>query len=101
MFLQVSYNTNKKSFLFNRFAGVDMSKNKVCATCGTTGKTKVITKGSILIEIVLWLCFLIPGVIYSIWRHTTRVDGCRTCGSNELVPTDSPRGKELIQSYNS
>ncbi len=76
-----------------------MSKDKICVTCGAKGKGKTITRGSILIEIVLWLCFLLPGVIYSIWRHTTRFYGCRVCGSNSLIPIDSPKGQELSQKF--
>ncbi len=57
------------------------------------------TSGSIAIEIVLWLAFLIPGLIYSIWRLTTRRDACAACGSAELVPENSPRGRELLLAY--
>lgn len=35
----------------------------ICTSCGHIGASKTITKGSILIEAVLWLCLLIPGLI--------------------------------------
>lgn len=71
----------------------------VCTVCGHVGETKVHTKGSIAIEIVLWLCFLIPGLIYSIWRHSTRGPACASCGSASLIPADSPRGRKVIQDF--
>ena len=48
-----------------------------CVTCGTTGRPKRVTRGSLLIELVLWLCFIVPGLIYSLWRLSTRHTACR------------------------
>lgn len=67
----------------------------ICTVCGEAGSTKTVTAGSILIEIVLWMCFLIPGLIYSIWRLTTRRKVCRSCGAAQLVRVDSPAGRKL------
>ncbi len=74
-----------------------MSDGVVCKQCGYYGKPERNTKGSIWIEVVLWLCFLIPGLIYSIWRLNTRHDVCAKCGSVELLPIDSPLGRKLMQ----
>ncbi|WP_156116750.1 YqaE/Pmp3 family membrane protein [Massilia sp. 9096] len=68
---------------------------EVCRDCGTTGHTKRVTRGSLLIEIVLWLCFLVPGLIYSLWRISTRYNACRACGSRHVVPLNSPVGAKL------
>lgn len=73
------------------------SKPMICAACGHTGKPKSSTPGSILIEIVLWCCFLVPGLIYSIWRINKRHDVCSACGATQLLPPDSPMGKRLAQ----
>lgn len=67
----------------------------ICTNCGTVGETKTVTEGSIFIEIVLWLCFLVPGVVYSLWRHSTRHQACRACDSRNMVPLNSPVGKRL------
>jgi hypothetical protein len=64
--------------------------SKHCMTCGSDTDSVVHTRGSIWIELVLWLCFLVPGLIYSIWRHTSRGQVCHACGSSTLVPGDSP-----------
>lgn len=61
-----------------------------CKSCGHSGSSRIRTQGSIAIEIVLWICFIVPGVIYSIWRMTTKRPVCESCGSNDLVPPDSP-----------
>jgi hypothetical protein len=69
----------------------------VCAQCGSTG-TESHTKGSFLIELVLWLFMCVPGLIYSIWRLTTRGQVCSACKSDRLVPASSPTGQQLLSS---
>lgn len=60
-----------------------------CKLCGFKGKTKTKTKGSFLIELILWIFFILPGVLYSLWRLTTREKVCSHCGhSTHLVPVD-------------
>lgn len=61
-----------------------------CLDCGTESKSTIHTKGSTLIEIVAWLAFIIPGIIYSLWRVSSRGQACATCGSTRLIPIDSP-----------
>lgn len=63
---------------------------KHCLSCGHEGPTKKPTKGSFFIELILWLCFLVPGLIYSIWRLNTRHEVCINCGGTSLVPLTSP-----------
>jgi hypothetical protein len=81
--------------------GVRTGPELVCTTCGHVGKAKERVRGSIFIEIVLWVCFIIPGVIYSIWRLTTRAKVCTSCGATTLVPTNSPIGRKLIAEVSS
>lgn len=69
----------------------------VCSVCGHHGETNNETPGSLLIEIVLWCSFLVPGIIYSIWRHSAKKDVCGKCSSPALIPADSPRGRKLIK----
>jgi len=76
-----------------------VSDKQVCSACGTVGFPKSVTKGSLLVEIFLWLCFLIPGFIYSLWRLTTRHKACASCGSTNLIPVDSPNGKRLMEQF--
>ncbi len=67
----------------------------ICSNCGTIGRPKSKTRGNIIIEIILWLMMIIPGLIYSLWRCGTTEKVCRSCGSPNMVPLKSPRGKKL------
>lgn len=68
----------------------------VCRNCGTVSVPKEKNKGSGMIELILWICFIIPGVIYSCWRVAGRYKACPACGSLLLVPQDSPEGQRLL-----
>jgi hypothetical protein len=72
-----------------------MSKAKICSSCGTVGRAKTVTRGSLLIEIFLWLCLIVPGLLYSLWRLTSRHKACGACGAQTLIPLDSPLGRQL------
>ena len=76
-----------------------MAKKMICGNCGTAGKPKLHTKGSIAIEIILWCFFIVPGLIYSVWRMTTKEEVCRTCKQPGLVPLNSPMGQKLIAQF--
>ncbi len=43
-------------------------------------------KGNGWIEIILWICYIIPGLIYSIWRRSGQPNICPTCNKNTLIP---------------
>lgn len=73
-----------------------MAKQLICSQCGHVGNSSTGVKGSFLIEIVLWLCFIIPGLIYSLWRSTSRYKKCPVCGSTNMIPVDSPVGQKLL-----
>ncbi|MEA2162162.1 MAG: hypothetical protein QOK37_289 [Thermoanaerobaculia bacterium] len=68
----------------------------VCSNCGSVDRIKTDTPGSILIELVLWIAFIIPGLVYSFWRLSARKKVCAACGSANLVPADTPAGRRLI-----
>ena len=68
-----------------------------CTSCGSIGKPKTKTKGSLSLEIILWLCFLIPGFIYSLWRTFDKTKACVSCGNVSLIPTTSPIAQEQVQ----
>lgn len=73
----------------------------VCTRCHTVDSPIRKNRGSFLLEVVLWLCFLLPGLIYSVWRFTTKHDACRHCGSYEVVSTSSTRGISILNSVKS
>jgi hypothetical protein len=69
---------------------------KLCLQCGSIGETKRFMKGSVLTELILWLFFLLPGLIYSIWRHSTVAQVCPNCFSANVIPLDSPVAQNVL-----
>lgn len=71
----------------------------ICPQCGTQAKPVTYTPGSFIMELALWLCFLVPGIIYSLWRITSRKrNACPKCHT-PMIPLDTPIGKELQARY--
>jgi hypothetical protein len=68
---------------------------KYCKDCGHVGYTKQHTSGSIAVELALWMLLILPGVLYSVWRLTTRRDVCGLCGSTCVIPNSSPEALRL------
>lgn len=75
-------------------------RHRYCRQCGHVGVPKLFTPGSILIELVMWICFIAPGLIYSIWRHTARRKVCALCGAREIVPLNSPIARKALAEEN-
>jgi len=63
---------------------------RYCKNCGHTGACESHTPGNVFIELILWLCIIVPGLIYSIWRVSSRKAKCTQCGSFDVVPSTSP-----------
>jgi hypothetical protein len=79
---------------------VDLPKQGfICESCGEVGWPKTFTKGSIIIELFLWLLLIVPGIIYSIWRLTSRYKACPAC-HGRMVPINTPGGRLLAQKFN-
>jgi hypothetical protein len=72
------------------------SKILVCTQCGYVGKAEGAIKGSILVEIFLWCLLIIPGLIYSAWRSSSRHTVCPKCKNPNLIPADSPRAQKIM-----
>ena len=69
----------------------------VCTQCGYTGDPKSAIKGSGCLEVTLWLLFIIPGLLYSIWRSSSRHKVCPECKSPSLIPITSPKAKKIME----
>lgn len=67
-----------------------------CQHCGAVARPITQVKGSFAIELVLWLCFLVPGVFYSVWRLTTKAQVCPTCHAPHMIPLDSPKASAAL-----
>lgn len=56
-----------------------MAITVTCPKCGSHVEPQVQRKGSMKLQIVLWFCFIVPGLFYSMWRETTRKLTCPQC----------------------
>jgi len=68
----------------------------LCMQCGTKAEPKTFTPGSISKELWLWLIFLLPGILYSIWRVAARYKGCPACQSKNMIPLASPIAQQFL-----
>lgn len=72
-------------------------RSMYCAHCGTVAEPVTYTKGSLGIEILLWLLMILPGVLYTVWRLTTKYRGCPTCGAAIMLPLDAPNAVAALK----
>ncbi len=80
--------------IFRMYKGVQYlavkNQSVVCLHCGHEGVAKIDCKGSALLEAVLWFALILPGLLFSIWRFTTRERVCDACGQTRLVVSGTP-----------
>jgi hypothetical protein len=67
-----------------------------CPACGASGRPVKKARGSLAVEIMLWLLLIVPGLVYSVWRMTTYRRVCATCGSDAVIPVDSPLARRAL-----
>ena len=72
-----------------------------CKSCGHEGEPVAHTPGSFFIELVLWICFIIPGLVYSFWRLSRRRKVCAGCRSSDIIPSNSPLARSLRKQLSS
>lgn len=82
------------AYLVKRYSGG--RREFVCERCHHVGTAKSTVAGNGAIELLLWLTFIIPGVIYSFWRLSNRYSICKKCGAKDLIPVDTPRGNDIV-----
>ena len=88
-------------------------KERVCASCGHTGKPVSQCWGSFLVDVLLWgavgsaaiitgilALFVIPAVwtVYHVLNFNTTK--CPECGDLEMVALDSRKGQEALDRKN-
>ncbi len=67
----------------------------ICAHCGYIGKTERFSKGSYLLEIILWMMLFVPGTLYTTWRFFNEYHACPICRNMTMTPLDSTLGKKI------
>ncbi len=71
-------------------------KQFICTNCRYVGHAAKEKKGSFLIGLILWLFFIVPGLLYTIWCLSNRKFICPMCKQSTLVPTNTPVGEKLL-----
>lgn len=66
-----------RSFLISKGSSVKI----ICPSCNYVGESGLISKGSRKLEITLWCCLVIPGMLYTMWRQSKdgKYAGCPKC----------------------
>ena len=75
-----------------------MATDYYCTSCGSVGKARVRNRGSSAIEIILWLCLLVPGFLYTLWRMGRKDRYCRACQAPNPIPANSPLARARVAS---
>lgn len=71
--------------------------DRYCTQCGTVALPKNTIKGSFFVELLLWCCLFIPGLLYTLWRLSTKAQVCPACGAPNMIPVDSPIARKALQ----
>ena len=72
-------------------------REQLCIHCGYVGTAKMLTDGDRTVEFFLWLCGLLPGLIYTLRRYRNRYPVCPECGARNLIGPNSPYAQKLLQ----
>ena len=87
------------SMPFRNRGSVSTNGSFVCPHCGTRGTPRMHTKGNLAFEIFLWLLLLLPGIIYSVWRLSTKQLVCPSCAQPGMLSVSTPKGKQLAAQF--
>jgi hypothetical protein len=77
------------------YTGKSSTPTHVCGNCRSVIRPEQKKPGTGGVELLLWLFFIIPGLIYSVWRSGAAYDICPVCQARNPVPLDTPAGKRL------
>ncbi len=57
----------------------------LCTSCWRTARPDTRIGGSDRVELLAWVCFFLPGLLYCAWRYVNRAKVCAACGGGALV----------------
>lgn len=71
---------------------------ELCTQCLSKVEPKKGVRGYFVIEILLYLVMILPGLLYTLWRITGgKEKTCPKCGSHVFVPIDSPAAQMMLK----
>ena len=66
-------------------------RDYLCTQCGAqTSAPLLVPPGSGWVALALAVPFVLPGIVYTVWRYSMRRSVCPTCGHAQLIPGDAP-----------
>lgn len=80
-----------------RVAPFDFRKKYLCLECGCQREPVMANRGMLIIELLMWLLYILPGVIYSIWRRVRKQEICPNCRTPSVVLTASSRAMKMMR----
>jgi len=83
---------NYSTLGMSREGGIMARDKAICRNCESIAIPQ--KRGSLGLEIVLWLVFFPVGICYSSYRSTLC---CRSCRSIDILSFDSPKGQQLYR----
>ena len=69
----------------------------VCLACRAYRRPVRELRGSGALELILWLMFIVPGLVYAVWRSRVSRPTCSVCGA-ALLSEDAPEVQALMAS---
>lgn len=84
-----------------------MRSGVVCSQCGTLGPRRSKARGTLGLEVMLWLAGIVTllfgigllilpaALIYSLWRMFSRQVVCTACNSPNVLPSSSPAAQRI------
>jgi len=80
-----------------KVGGIDFTKKYVCMECGCQRDPIDAKRGLLVIEIFMWLLYILPGIIYSFWRRARKQQVCSKCRNPSVVLTSSSRAMGMMR----
>lgn len=72
-------------------------KEKLCPHCYYQGKFTKRLGGNAAVELLLYMFFILPGIVYTSHRHRSSKDICPECDQDQGLPIKSKRAIELLE----
>lgn len=75
---------------------IDLTRKYLCMECGCQRDPIIAKRGFLVIELFMWLMYILPGIIYSIWRRVRTQQVCSNCRTPSIVLTSSSRAMGMM-----
>jgi len=70
---------------------------RYCPACGLVARGMPVPRGRLSLELLLWMAFLLPGLLYTLWRVSNPHRVCVSCHHAGLLPLDAAQEQAEAQ----